>query len=116
MLRAAAGYSPDTIRDKLLQAADEQGDYPVLHEICKDADTLLGATIAFTMIEGGTSFNVMPKKAVLTANVRVSCTEKAEEITEKLKKPPKGMTCYVNWQAAEMPRRKAAPVRRAIWR
>ena len=52
MLRAAAGYSPDTIRDKLLQAADEQGDYPVLHEICKDADTLLGATIAFTMIEG----------------------------------------------------------------
>lgn len=86
MLRAAAGYSADKIRDKLLQAADEQGDYPVLHEICKDADTLLGATIAFTMIEGGTAFNVMPKKAVLTANVRVSCTEKAEEITEKLKK------------------------------
>lgn len=68
------------------------------------------------MIEGGTAFNVMPKKAVLTANVRVSCTEKAEEITEKLKKAAERHDLLCELAGAEMPRRKAAPVRRAIWR
>lgn len=86
MLRCAAPYARPEIREKLLLAADEQGSYPVLHEICKDAGTLLGATIAFTMIEGGTAFNVMPKKAVLTANVRVPSTETTEEITAKLER------------------------------
>ena len=86
MLRSAAPYARPEIREKLLLAADERQSYPVLHEICKDAGTLLGATIAFTMIEGGTAFNVMPKKAVLTANVRVPSTETVEEITGKLER------------------------------
>ena len=75
MLRSAAPYARPEIREKLLLAADERQSYPVLHEICKDAGTLLGATIAFTMIEGGTAFNVS-----------VPSTETVEEITGKLER------------------------------
>ena len=70
--------------DMIFTASMEEGDYPVLHKICPQAESLLGSTIAFTMIEGGTAFNVMPRKAVLTANVRVSALETKEDVTERL--------------------------------
>lgn len=85
MLRKmAACHSDKELTGNLLKASEEEGEYPVLRRICRDADNLLGSTIAFTMIEGGTAFNVMPKKAVLTANVRISAAETKEEVTEKL--------------------------------
>lgn len=88
MLREMAACLPEGEREgrreKLLTAAGEEGEYPVLREICAQAESLLGSTIAFTMIEGGTAFNVMPKKAVLTANVRISSAETKEEVTAKL--------------------------------
>lgn len=88
MLRGMADCLPEgengSRREKLLTAAGEEGEYPVLREICAQAESLLGSTIAFTMIEGGTAFNVMPKKAVLTANVRISSAETKEEVTAKL--------------------------------
>lgn len=85
MLREMAAVHPDQEkRGKLLRACQEQGEYQVLRGICKEAENLLGSTIAFTMIEGGTAFNVMPKRAVLTANVRIAAAETEEEVTAKL--------------------------------
>ncbi len=86
MLLAIAEHEEGERREQLLAAAKEEAPYPVLHSLTQEADTLLGATIAFTIIEGGTAFNVMPKKAVLTANVRVPQIESEKEITEKLQK------------------------------
>lgn len=86
MLRRMADCTDGKLREKLLKAAGEDGDYSTLYEICPQAKNLLGATIAFTMIEGGTAFNVLPKKAVLTANVRVSCVETCVQVTEKLER------------------------------
>lgn len=87
MLREIAAYREEPLKSRLLAAAQECGNnYPVLQEICPEAQTLLGATIAFTKIEGGTAFNVMPKEVKLTANVRVSSVETQAEVTEKLKK------------------------------
>ena len=85
MLRGIAAYSHGEKKEKLLRASEETDDYQTLFELCPEARTLLGATIAFTMVEGGTAFNVMPKKAVLTANVRVASVETEGEITVKLK-------------------------------
>ena len=85
MLRGIAAYSHGEKKEKLLRASEETDDYQTLFELCPEARTLLGATIAFTMVEGGTAFNVMPKKAVLTANVRVASVETEGEITAKLK-------------------------------
>lgn len=88
MLREMADCLPDEEKEdrrkKFLTAAEEEGEYPVLREICAQAESLLGSTIAFTMIESGTAFNVMPKKAVLTANVRISSAETKEDVTAKL--------------------------------
>lgn len=84
MAESIKGDAGKERKEELLAAAKEQGDYPVLRRICKEADNLLGSTIAFTMIEGGTAFNVMPKKAVLTANVRISSAESREEVTARL--------------------------------
>lgn len=86
MLRKMAEYADDKMQDLFLCASEEYGEYPVLYDICEEARILLGATIAFTKVEGGTAFNVMPKKAVLTANVRVSAVETEEAVTEKLRK------------------------------
>lgn len=87
MLREIASLAGEKERYRLLLAAEEQeADYPLLHELCPEAESLLGATIAFTMISGGTAFNVMPKEAVLTANVRVSSMEGEAEVTKKLTK------------------------------
>ena len=47
---------------------------------------MLGATVAFTMISGGTAFNVMPKEAVLTVNARVTAVQGKEQITEILER------------------------------
>ncbi len=88
MLREMAACARDNGQEersgKLLTASKESGEYPVLRSLCTQAESLLSSTIAFTMIEGGTAFNVMPQKAVLTANVRVSIAETKEEVTAKL--------------------------------
>lgn len=87
MLREIALHTESEKRHLFLLAAEEQEEgYPLLHRICPEAKNLLGATIAFTMIKGGSAFNVIPKKAVLTANVRVSSVEKEAEITKKLRR------------------------------
>lgn len=85
MAESMKGDAMKERREELLMASKERGDYPVLRRICKEADNLLGSTIAFTMIEGGSAFNVMPQKAVLTANVRISSAESKEEVTARLK-------------------------------
>lgn len=84
MLRAIAEHSTGEKAALLKRAAEEQAPYHTLYQLTPEAKNLLGATIAFTMIEGGTAFNVMPKQAVLTANVRVASVEGAREVTEKL--------------------------------
>ncbi len=85
MLREMAALAKGERRSRLLRAAGEQGpDYPLLCELCPEAKGMLGATIAFTMISGGSAFNVMPKEVALTANVRVSGAEREAEVTRTL--------------------------------
>ena len=85
-LRAAAEYcTVEETRKRLRAASEDREPYTLLKEVCPQAESMLGATIAFTMIQGGTAFNVMPIEAVLTANVRVSSVETEKEVTEKLK-------------------------------
>ncbi len=86
MLRKIAVTVEKEKRHLMELAAEEKAEgYPVLHEICSQADQILGATIAFTMAEGGSAFNVMPKCVSVTANVRVSSVEREIQITKKLK-------------------------------
>ena len=80
----AALRDGQTARKLLLAARETDPAYPILHEVCKEADTMLGATIAFTMIQGGTVMNAMPQEVVLTANVRVSAVEPEQAVTAKL--------------------------------
>lgn len=85
MLQAIAAYQEPEMAERFLKAAAEEAPYSELYALTKEARGLLGGTIAFTMIEGGTAVNVMPKKAVLTANVRVGSVEREEAVTKKLK-------------------------------
>lgn len=84
MLKAIAAYSEGEKAEQLKKAAAEDAPYPTLYQLTPEARNLLGGTIAFTMIEGGTAMNVMPKKAVLTANVRVASVEGEQAVTKKL--------------------------------
>lgn len=84
MLEAIAAYSEAEKADLLRRAAQEAAPYETLYQLTREARNLLGGTIAFTMIEGGTAMNIMPKKAVLTANVRVASVEGEAAVTEKL--------------------------------
>lgn len=97
MLREMARWFPQEDRDRLLEALDHpENDYEALQRVLPEqAPFLLGATIAFTMVQGGTAFNVMPKEAVLTANVRPSTVQGECEITELLcrKAAEYGVTC-----------------------
>lgn len=86
MLRAFASFAEGKKAEQLKCAATEKAPYTMLYKLTSDARGLLGGTIAFTMIEGGTAVNVMPKKAVLTANVRVSSIETEKDISQKLQK------------------------------
>lgn len=86
MLREISRCCPAHMKEKIRQASEEKAPYHILREICPEADVLLGGTIAFTMIEGGCAFNVMPQQVVLTANVRTSIIENEAQITEKLKR------------------------------
>ena len=85
----------ENARKFLLAAGETDPAYPILHEICKEADTMLGATIAFTIISGGTAMNVMPQEVILTANVRVSAAEREQAITARLSElaGKHGLTC-----------------------
>lgn len=84
MLKAIAAYSEGEKAEQLKKAVAEDAPYPTLYQLTPEARNLLGGTIAFTMIEGGTAMNVMPKKAVLTANVRVASVEGEQAVTKKL--------------------------------
>ena len=84
MLLAIANCSTEEKAVLLRRAAQEEAPYETLHQLTKEARNLLGGTIAFTMIEGGSAVNIMPKKAVLTANVRVASVEGEAEVTRKL--------------------------------
>ncbi len=84
-LRAAARFMKGEDAEKFAAAAEETDPaYPILHEICDDAEARLGATAAFTMIQGGISANVLPEKAVLTMNVRVPAAQPEKEVTKIL--------------------------------
>lgn len=86
VLRAAGQALPAPARDELEEAlADASGDFARLRRFLpQDAPLLLGATIAFTEMEAGTAFNVLPEKAVLTANVRPSDVQGERELTALL--------------------------------
>lgn len=86
MLRTAAGYMADDDQKQFLAAIEEETPYQTLFHLCADAQAMLGATIAFTMIHGGTAFNVMPASVELVANVRVSSVQSAEEVEKILEK------------------------------
>jgi carboxypeptidase PM20D1 len=68
----------------LESAMMEPAPFPKLHELYPHVDAMLGATIAFTVISGGTAFNVMPSEVKLIANVRVASNQNEDEITGKL--------------------------------
>lgn len=72
-------------KEKLLQASEALEDFTVLYELTEEAGSLLGATIAFTQIHGGTAFNVIPGEAELTANVRVNMVQGKDEVTKILR-------------------------------
>lgn len=84
MLQAIGEQCGGERTEKMKLAAQEYAPYTTLYELTADAKTMLGGTIAFTKIEGGTAMNIMPKKAVLTANVRVGSIEGERAVTKKL--------------------------------
>ena len=86
MLRGMAAYFAPDERDALLRALDAADETALTRALPEQADLLLGATIAFTRLQAGTAFNVMPKQAVLTANVRPSAVQGQAEITELLRR------------------------------
>lgn len=85
----------DPRRKKFEKALQEKAPYSELHELCADANAMLGATIAFTMIEGGTAFNALPTNITMIANVRTGSNQKADEIRKILTKKANqyGITC-----------------------
>lgn len=84
MLKAMSRYAEGDRRKELMEAAEDTGNYKKVRKICQDAESMLGATVAFTIISGGTAFNIMPKEAVLTVNVRVTAIEGMEAVTKIL--------------------------------
>lgn len=89
-LRAAARYMQGPDGEKFAAAAEETDpSYPILREVCGDANARLGATAAFTMIQGGHSANVLPEKAVLTMNVRVPAFQPEKDVTRILEERAK---------------------------
>ncbi len=85
MLKKIAQLNPEK-KEELLSILKYPGDYSKLYALTGEADNLLGATIAFTKINGGTAFNVIPKEIEVIANVRVSAIQKEKEVTEILKR------------------------------
>ena len=83
MLKKIAEINPKNKED-IISILKETTDYSRLYSLTLEAESLLGATIAFTKISGGTAFNVIPKEIELIANVRVSSVQKEKEITEIL--------------------------------
>ena len=57
MLKAIAAYSEGEKAEQLKKAVAEDAPYPTLYQLTPEARNLLGGTIAFTMIEGGTAMN-----------------------------------------------------------
>lgn len=84
MLKKIAEINPKK-KEILSEISQETTDYSKLYFLTTEASGLLGATIAFTKVSGGTAFNVIPKEIELIANVRVSAIQKECEITKILK-------------------------------
>ena len=84
MLKKIAEINPEK-REDLFAVLESGDDYTKLYDLTGEAENLLGATIAFTKISGGTAFNVIPKEIEVLANVRVSAIQKEKEITPILK-------------------------------
>ncbi len=85
ILLEAAAHMAQEDRDCLENAVAESS-LPALREVLGPAaEALMGATIAFSMMQAGSAFNVMPKQAVLTANVRTTLVQREVEITRLLK-------------------------------
>ncbi|MDD3336406.1 MAG: M20/M25/M40 family metallo-hydrolase [Eubacteriales bacterium] len=84
MCRSFAPEQGDALRRALTEKEDVAAG--LTQSLPDQASFLLGATIAFTKIEAGTAFNVMPKTAALTANVRPSAIQGEQEITAILKR------------------------------
>lgn len=61
---------------------------------------MLGTTIAFTMTEGGTAVNLIPEKAVITANIRVNSVETLDEALKRLKKIADKMDIKISWDGS----------------
>ena len=87
-MTALCEYLPADKAAPLREAlAETAPGYPLLRAVLPDqAESLLGATIAFTIIRAGTAPNVLPKTATLTANVRVSSVQGEEEVTGLLRR------------------------------
>jgi carboxypeptidase PM20D1 len=82
MLLETARYMPMQDRTRLEQVLwDEAPRYPRLCELVENAEFLLGPSAAFTMMDAGTAFNVIPKVARLTVNVRTTTGQGEAEIT-----------------------------------
>lgn len=79
ILRKAAEYLPPDQENAWKQAL-EPGNETALYEVTEQAESLLGATIAFTVLHAGETFNVLPKEAILTANVRMTSIQSLDEI------------------------------------
>lgn len=84
LYRSTESMPPE--QQRAWRCALEPGHETTLYEITEEAESLLGATIAFTMMHGGEAFNVLPKEAVLTANVRMTSIQSLKEIQEILTK------------------------------
>lgn len=83
-----------------LDAALDQPDnnWEALRRVLPEQSSfLLGATIAFTILQAGSAFNVMPKEAVLTANVRPSTVQGEREITAILKRKAEEYGVECEW-------------------
>ena len=79
MLMGFARYAEGERQETMRRAAESTEDFTLMKECFPEVFALMRTTLAFTVIHGGTAFNVMPSEAVLTANVRVpSGTEVAE--------------------------------------
>ncbi len=81
MLLGFAEYAEGERKEEMLTAARCGEDLSFLAEHFPEVYALTRTTVAFTMIRGGTAFNVMPSEAVLTANVRVPSGTEVSEVT-----------------------------------
>lgn len=84
VLEGAMRYLDEASGVELRQAMEEGAPFERLQKLWPGAGAMLGATIAFTLISGGTAFNVLPREVKLGANVRAASNQSQAEITALL--------------------------------